>query len=75
MLIGVEEPIRAVGAKLRHFPGHSPGLNPVEMVFRQLKAPLRKLAKRTIEDVNQCIGSFIRAFGAAQSASHLECLP
>ncbi len=71
-VIGVEEPIRAVGAKLRYLPQYSPDLNPIEMFFHQLKALLRKLAKRTIEDLSQCIGSFIRVFDSAQSANYFR---
>jgi transposase len=70
--IGVEEPIRAVGAKLRYLPQYSPDLNPIEMLFHQLKALLRKLAKRTIDDLSQCIGSFIRVFDPAQSANYFR---
>lgn len=45
---GVEEAIAAVGASLRYLPQYSPDLNPIEMVFHQMKALLRKFAERNI---------------------------
>ena len=58
---GVEEAIQAAGASLRYLPQYSPEFNPIELVFHPLKALLRKAAERTIEGLERCVGSFIRA--------------
>src|ERR1700746_2244027 len=52
---------RAVGATLRYLPQYSPDLNPIELVFHPLKTFLRKAAERTIERLQRCVGSYIRA--------------
>ena len=56
---GVEEAIAAVGASLRYLPQYSPDLNPIEMVFHQMKALLRKFAERNIGRISRRIRSFI----------------
>jgi len=48
---GVSQAIEAKGALLRHLPPYSPDLNPIEMAFAKLKAHLRKLAARTLDDL------------------------
>ncbi len=46
----VRRAIEAAGATLRYWPPHSPDFNPVQNAFSKLKASLRKVAARTIED-------------------------
>jgi transposase len=58
---GVEEAILAAGASLRYLPQYSPDLNPIELIFHPLKTALRKAAQRTVEGLERCVGSFIRA--------------
>ena len=63
---GVEEAIQARGASLRYLPQYSPDLNPIELVFHPLKTALRKAAERTIEGLERCARSFIRALDPAE---------
>jgi transposase len=63
---GVEEAIQAAGASLRYLPQYSPEFNPIELVFHPLKASLRKAAERTIEGLERCVGSFIRALNPSE---------
>src|SRR4030081_3607711 len=58
---GVEEAIQAAGASLRYLPAYSPEFNPIELVFHPLKTLLRKAAERTVEGLERCVRSFIRA--------------
>jgi transposase len=44
---GVREAIAAAGASILYLPPYSPDLNPIEQLFAQLKALLRKAAART----------------------------
>ncbi len=41
--------IESVGASLTYLPAYSPDLNPIEMLFAQLKAYLRKAKARSVE--------------------------
>jgi transposase len=41
--------VEATGATLLFLPAYSPDLNPIEQVFAKLKAPLRKMALRSVE--------------------------
>jgi transposase len=55
---GIREAIEAAGATLRYLPQYSPDLNPIEMLFSELKAHLRKLAERTVPGLCRSIGRF-----------------
>ena len=63
---GVQEAIEAAGATLRYLPPYSPDFNPIEMVFHPLKTFLRKAAERTIEGLQRCVRSYIRALDPSE---------
>jgi transposase len=63
---GFEEAIQAAGASVRYLPQYSPDLNPIELVFHSLKTLLRKAAERSIEGLERCVGSFVRALNPTQ---------
>jgi transposase len=65
-VVAVEEAIRTAGASLRYLPQYSPEFNPIELVFHPLKVLLRKAAERTIEGLERCVGSFIRALSPSE---------
>ena len=69
---GVEEMIQAVGASLRYLPQYSPEFNPIELVFHPLKVLLRKAAERTIEGLERCVGSFIRALDQSECMAYFR---
>ena len=56
---GVRKLIAEAGAELRLLPAYSPDLNPIEVVFAQLKSHLRKAAERTVpalwDRIGQCL--------------------
>ncbi len=54
---GVHEAIEAVGATPLYLPPYSPDLNPIEQVFAKLKAILRKVGARTVDDLWRAIGN------------------
>ena len=64
---GVRDAIEAAGASLRFLPPYSPDSNPIEKAFAKLKAILRKVAARTIDDLWSAIGNALTLF------SHPEC--
>jgi transposase len=45
------------GAWLLFLPSYSPDLNPIEMAFSKLKANLRRIGARTIDDLWRAVGS------------------
>ncbi len=57
-----ESMIRAKGAWLLFLPPYSPDLNPIEMAFSKLKAHLRAIAARTIDDLWKAIGNICELF-------------
>ena len=69
---GVREAIEAAGAELRYLPQYSPDLNPIEMALSSLKAFLRKLAERTIPDLCQRVGWFVRSIGPRECRNYLS---
>jgi transposase len=69
---GVEEAIQARGASLRYLPQYSPDFNPIELVFHPLKTVLRKAAERTIEGLERCARSFIRALDPAECREYFR---
>ena len=69
---GVEEAIRAAGARLRYLPQYSPELNPIELVFHPLKTLLRKAAERTVKGLERCVGSFVRALAPSDCMGYFR---
>jgi len=59
---GVRPAIEAAGARLRYLPPYSPDFNPIENAFAKLKAILRKVAARTIDDLWAAIGDALPKF-------------
>lgn len=54
---GVEEAIRAAGARLIYLPPYSPDLNPIEPMWGKIKTDLRKFSARTIDQFNPAIAA------------------
>ena len=63
--------IEGVGASLRYLPAYSPDLNPIEMLFAQLKAYLRKAEARSVETLWTIIGRFIETVTPQQCANYI----
>jgi transposase len=53
--------IGAAGAEVRDLPAYSPDLNPIERLFRKLKAALRSAAARTVDALIEALGEGLRA--------------
>jgi transposase len=52
----VDRLIESAGARVLRLPAYSPDLNPIEMAIAKIKTLLRKLARRTFEDLVDAIG-------------------
>ena len=60
--LAVREAIEKAGARLRFLPPYSPDFNPIENAFAKLKAILKKIAPRTIDDLWAAIGQAVAQF-------------
>jgi transposase len=67
---GVREAIEAAGALLRFLPPYSPDFNPIENAFAKLKALLRKVAARTIQDLWNATGDALPQFTPHECANY-----
>jgi transposase len=67
---GVRKAIEAAGARLHFLPPYSPDFNPIENAFAKLKALLRKVAARTIEDLWNAIGDALPQFTSHECANY-----
>lgn len=62
--------IRKAGAHLLFLPAYSPDLNPIEKVFAKLKHLLRKLARRTKDDVLHAIAEILDTYTPEECANY-----
>ncbi len=58
------------GAELRFLPPYSPDFNPIEMAFSKLKAFLKKIAARTVDDLWDAIATGIDTFTPAECQNY-----
>jgi len=64
--------IEATGASLLYLPPYSPDFNPIEKLFPQFKALLRKAAERTAEGLWNAIGRTLECFTPRECANYFE---
>jgi transposase len=69
---GVRELIEAAAAMLRYLPKYSPGLNPIEQAFTNLKTHPRKVAERTILRLCRRIGTLRATFRRQECANYFR---
>ena len=67
---GVREAIEEAGATLIYLPPYSPDFNPIEMAFSKFKAFLRKVAARTIPELDDAIAKAIDTFTPQECANY-----
>src|ERR1700733_6086887 len=67
-----EQAIRERGAWLMFLPPYSPDLNPIEMAFAKLKAHLRAMAMRTIDELWNAIGQICDLFTPQECANYFQ---
>ena len=69
---GVREAIEKVGARLMFLPPYSPDFNPIEMAFSKLKALLRKVAARTVDELWCVVADCLPAFTAQECRHYFQ---
>ena len=57
----IDQLVEAAGARVMRLPPYSPDFNPIEMAISKMKSLLRKLAKRSIDELIAAIGQSTRA--------------
>lgn len=57
----VDRLIESAGARVLRLPPYSPDYNPIEMAISKMKSLLRKLARRSVGDLEQALGQAIRS--------------
>ncbi len=69
---GVQVTIEAAGVTLRYLQPYSPDFNPIENAFAKLKALLRKVATKTLDDLWNAIRDALPQFTPAECANRLS---
>lgn len=64
--------IGSAGATLLLLPPYSPDYNPIEMAISKVKALLRKLGKRTVDDLHDAIGDGLRSVSSHDAAAFMR---
>ena len=67
----MREALGAVGAAPHYPPSYSPDFNPIEQVFAKLKAYLRKVGARTIDDLWRAIGNALDEYSPTECRNYL----
>ncbi len=60
------------GAWLLFLPPYSPDLNPIEMAFSKLKAHMKRLALRSVEDLWKGVGKILKLFSQEECANFFK---
>jgi transposase len=64
--------LRETGAKFLFLPKYSPDLNPIEMAFSKLKAHLRRIGARTLDDLWRAVGEICGLFKTNECRNFLR---
>ena len=67
-----EKAVRKRGAWLLFLPPYSPDMNPIELAFSKLKAHLKRLASRTVEELWKTTGKICDLFTAQECANFFK---
>ena len=64
--------LRAKGAWFLFLPPYSPDFNPIKMAFSKLKAHLRKIKARTIDELWKTIGNICKLFTPEECSNYFN---
>lgn len=62
--------LKQVGCWFLFLPAYSPDLNPIEMAFSKLKAHLRRVGARTIDDLHDAMASILGLFSPEECSNY-----
>ena len=66
------EALKQAGCWFLFLPAYSPDLNPIEMAFSKLKAHLRRIGARTIDDLQNAIASVLDLFSPEECQNYFQ---
>jgi len=68
----IDRAIESAGARVLRLPPYSPDLNPIEMAISKIKTLLRKLARRSVDEVIAAIGVAMRSITADDATNFIR---
>jgi transposase len=68
----VDRLVEARGARVLRLPPYSPDLNPIEMAISKVKALLRKLGRRTVDELIEAIGRGVSSITAQDAGGFIR---
>jgi len=68
----VDELVESVGARVMRLPPYSPDFNPIEMAISKMKSLLRKLGRRTIDDLHDAIGEAMQSITPDEARAFMQ---
>ena len=68
----IDRLIESVGARVMRLPPYSPDYNPIEMAISKVKSILRKVARRTVDDLFKAIDQAMDSITAADAAHFIR---
>jgi len=66
------ECLKAAGCWFLFLPAYSPDLNPIEMAFSKLKAHLRRIGARTIDDLHKAIAEILKLYAPQECSNYFS---
>lgn len=67
----VDRLIESVGASVMRLPPYSPDFNPIEMAISKIKSLLRKLGRRSVDELQDAIGYAVQSITPAESRNYM----
>jgi transposase len=71
---GLREAIEKARARLLFLPPYSPDFNPIDMAFSKLKALLRRVAARTVDQLWSVVADCLSAFTDQECRNYFEAV-
>jgi transposase len=68
----VDQLVEATGARVLRLPPYSPDFNPIEMAISKIKTILRKLSRRSVDDLFDGIGEALGSIRPADALNYIE---
>jgi len=68
----ISEMVESVGANVLYLPPYSPDLNPIETVFSQVKADLKKLKARSVLDLCDALAFAFYSISPQHAVNHFK---
>jgi len=68
----VNELVESVGTRVLRLPPYSPDFNPIEMAISKMKSLLRKLGRRTVDDLHDAVGQGIKSITPDEARAFMQ---